>query len=430
MRSKTKQLKAISFFTGAGGLDLGFEAAGVDVRLAVDIMPESCLTLRYNAPEKIVIGPPSSSGDLYEITAPEILDQSGLKKGEIDIVIGGPPCQPFSVAAAQRFLKSDKKFKRKGFDCNEKGQLIFRYAELIATLLPKAFLIENVPGILSIDGGSGIKIVYHMLTKAGYTLSEPFVLDAKDFGAPQNRRRAFVIGTLSGKKITAPTPTHGSKQTFFTKEFTTVSQALFGMPEDLPNNEIRDHKESSLKRYKTLRYGEREPLGRVDRLDPLKPSKTVIAGGSGGGGRSHLHPYQARTMSVRECARLQTFPDSYIFLGKNGRQFTQVGNAVPPLLAEVLARAILEAEFGKTFQDRLVHSIEAPDPEQAAKSVLAQSKRDHSSLLYNDLAKQPMNQKFHSIHDSIANRSGYGQRTMCPPRQGFSTPKNRVPTRP
>ena len=92
-----------------------------------------------------------------------------------------------------------------------------------------------------------------------------------------------------------------------------------------------------------LEYGERDKLGRVDRLDPRLPSKTVIAGGTKGGGRSHLHPFFPRTLSVRECARLQTFPDSYIFTGANARQFTQVGNAVPPLLAYKLATSIKNA---------------------------------------------------------------------------------------
>ena len=92
-----------------------------------------------------------------------------------------------------------------------------------------------------------------------------------------------------------------------------------------------------------LEYGGRDKLGRVDRLDPRLPSKTVIAGGTKGGGRSHLHPFIPRTLSVRECARLQTFPDSYEFTGANARQFTQVGNAVPPLLAYKLALAIKQA---------------------------------------------------------------------------------------
>ena len=96
-----------------------------------------------------------------------------------------------------------------------------------------------------------------------------------------------------------------------------------------------------------LKYGERDKKGRVDRLDPSKPSKTIIAGGTKGGGRSHLHPYIPRTLSVRESARLQTFPDSYIFTGSVARQFTQVGNAVPPILAAQLAKAIKQSYFDK-----------------------------------------------------------------------------------
>src|SRR6185437_8187349 len=113
---------------------------------------------------------------------------------------------------------------------------------------------------------------------------------------------------------------------------------LTGMPQDLPNRVTRRHAPESIARYKTLAFGQREQLGRVDRLDPRRPSKTVIAGGSGGGGRSHLHPFIARTLSVRECARLQTFPDKFVFLGPTARQFTQVGNAVPPVLAAQMGK--------------------------------------------------------------------------------------------
>lgn len=109
------------------------------------------------------------------------------------------------------------------------------------------------------------------------------------------------------------------------------------------NHVTREHNAGSIARYMRLEYGGRDHLGRVDRLDPALPSKTVIAGGTKGGGRSHLHPYYPRTLSVRECARLQTFPDSYEFLGPVARQFTQVGNAVPPLLAYKLALALKEA---------------------------------------------------------------------------------------
>ena len=119
-----------------------------------------------------------------------------------------------------------------------------------------------------------------------------------------------------------------------------VCGAVFGRGlEGALNHETRKHTAESVIRYARLPYGARDKTGRVDRLDPCRPSKTVIAGGAKGGGRSHLHPFP-RTISVRECARLQTFPDSHTFAGATARQFTQVGNAVPPVLAQKIAMQI------------------------------------------------------------------------------------------
>ena len=381
----SKPLNLISFFSGAGGLDLGFEAAGFKVRLAVDNMPEACLTLRENDPKRPVFGPPNDSGDINQLTPDLIYELSKLKPGQIDMIVGGPPCQPFSVAAAQRFLKDDSRFKRVGFSSKDKGQLIFSYVNLICQLKPKAFLIENVPGILSIDGGSGIGVVYETLEAAGYTVSPHFVLNTKNYGVPQSRSRAFVIGTLNGSIVSAPEPTHSDVDTLFQQSFVTVSQALYGLNSETPNMQLRGHKSESITRYKKLNIGEREKLGRVDRLDPLKPSKTVIAGGSSGGGRSHLHPYLARTMSVREAARLQTFPDDYIFHGKNGRQFTLVGNAVPPLMAEVLARKILVDCLKKKPSEVLEYSYKGPPAAIANKKLQADALKKFPKLIYNSM---------------------------------------------
>jgi DNA (cytosine-5)-methyltransferase 1 len=151
--------------------------------------------------------------------------------------------------------------------------------------------------------------------------------------------------------------------------------------------QFREHKSESISRYKKLSIGERERLGRVDRLDPLKPSKTVIAGGSSGGGRSHLHPYLARTLSVREAARLQTFPDDYIFYGKNGRQFTLVGNAVPPLMAEILARKILKDCFNKKKLKELTYSYKGPDSISANKKLQVDSTKNFPHLTYGSQVK-------------------------------------------
>src|SRR5690606_5805428 len=111
------------------------------------------------------------------------------------------------------------------------------------------------------------------------------------------------------------------------------------------NHVTREHSAESILRYMMLEFGGRDQLGRVDRLDPTRPSKTVIAGGTKGGGRSHLHPYIPRTLSVRESARIQTFPDNFVFTGPAARQFTQVGNAVPPILGAQMAASILKSFF-------------------------------------------------------------------------------------
>lgn len=115
------------------------------------------------------------------------------------------------------------------------------------------------------------------------------------------------------------------------------------------------HKAESIRRYMVLQFGGRDKLGRVDRIDPMFPSKTIIAGGTGGGGRSHLHPFVPRTMTVRECARIQTFPDSYVFAGHIARRFTQVGNAVPPLMAYEMAMSIFRSIYDR--RDANVYDI-------------------------------------------------------------------------
>jgi DNA (cytosine-5)-methyltransferase 1 len=378
-------MKVLSLFSGCGGLDLGFEAAGCSTVLAVDTLPPAAETYSLNRPGTSFFGPPSHSGDVRELTLERVEDLMGDDMADLDFIVGGPPCQPFSVAAAQRFLADDPRFKRVGFDSWEKGQLVFEFVNMVRLLRPKAFLIENVPGILSLDGGTGITHVYEELARVGYTLSDPFVVNAKDYGVPQSRVRAFVVGTLKKRRIVAPSPTHAAKSTLFLKRHVSVAQAFFELPRTLPNFETRDHSPKSISRYKKILPGGREPLGRVDRLDPRYPSKTVIAGGSRGGGRSHLHPYEARTLSVRECARLQTFPDDFIFRGSIGRQFTLVGNAVPPLLAEKIARHMLKEIFDFNFSGPCKFEVPEIDQDVAERALLKESELMASHLLYDDL---------------------------------------------
>ena len=332
-REPDTKIPVISFFSGAGGLDLGFETLGFKHTLLVEKIPLFCETLKLNRPHwEVYNGDISNTEEMTTVLGKHI----GNTRPFNGVFIGGPPCQPFSIAANQRFSKSGENFKRVGFAHETNGNLLFDYIELIKTFKPKVFLIENVPGLMEIDDGEQLAKAYADLESAGYKINDPIVLRADHYHVPQQRMRLFVIGSRTKKTFIPPTPT----------SYSMVCGNIFEIPLDGVSNHLtRNHSAESVQRYMKLPYGARDQKGRVDRLDPSKPSKTIIAGGTKGGGRSHLHPYIPRTLSVRESARLQTFPDDYIFTGPVARQFTQVGNAVPPVLAAQLAKAIKDSYF-------------------------------------------------------------------------------------
>lgn len=333
--AKVSDTPIVSFFTGCGGMDLGFEQIGFNHIAAFEHNEIFCRTLRKNRPSWKVFGPPFHKGDVSKFS--EVCEALGplIDEPFEGVFVGGPPCQPFSIAANQRFARSGDNFKRIGFAHEKNGGLLFDFVRLIIRFKPKVFVIENVPGLRDLDGGEQLSAAIELLSDQGYFVNTPMELDAADYGVPQYRQRLFVVGSRANGVFTEPRkyPHIGS------------ASVLANLPNGLPNHETRTHKAGSVERYMQLRYGQRDQLGRVDRLDPTLPSKTVIAGGTKGGGRSHLHPEIPRTLSVRECARLQTFPDKYVFVGPTARQFTQVGNAVPPVLAATLATKLAEAYF-------------------------------------------------------------------------------------
>lgn len=330
---KTNGIPVVSFFSGAGGLDLGFEAAGFSHTILIEKNPLFCETLKFNRPHwDICSGDVSNSQSMIELLSKRIGNTNKFE----GIFIGGPPCQPFSIASNQRFNKNGENFKRTGFAHETNGNLLFDYIELIERFRPRVFLIENVPGLIDVDGGEQLERAYRKLEKCGYQIQEPLILKADYHFVPQQRTRLFIIGNRSNKDFFPPKASQHSLS---------VGPVFELSLEGVENHVTREHSAESVLRYMMLNYGNRDKLGRVDRLDPLLPSKTVIAGGSAGGGRSHLHPYIPRTLSVRESARIQTFPDNYIFVGSVARQFTQVGNAVPPVLGAQLAHAIYKSFY-------------------------------------------------------------------------------------
>lgn len=332
-----RKITHLSLFAGCGGIDLGFKWAGMETVAAVEIKQFACDTLKKNHPSIKIFGPPDCDGDVRNFNA-EVLKKM-IGNTEIDIISGGPPCQPFSVAASQRFYKYDERYKRKGDQDSEKGNLLSEYIRIINEIRPKVFVIENVAALISWNDGKFLEESLKTLDSE-YVYSPPVAVHAHKFGVPQYRERMIIIGTrVSGKR-----PVFNDQTITIDKVFT-VADALADFPENPMNHQLRKHTAESITRYDKLKFGERDQKGRVDRLDPGKPSKTVIAGGENGGGRSHLHPYLPRTTSPRECARFQTFPDDFELCGNMSRQFTQVGNAVPPLLAYFIASYIKKYIF-------------------------------------------------------------------------------------
>jgi DNA (cytosine-5)-methyltransferase 1 len=336
-RGTNHKIPMVSFFTGCGGIDLGFEAAGFEHLAAFEFNELFCKTLRKNRPEWKVFGPPTASGDVSKVSEVIAALEPIIPVNFEGVFAGGPPCQPFSIASNQRFSKAGENFKRVGFSHEKNGNLLFDYVSVIKHFRPACFLIENVPGLRDLDGGEQLSEAIRDLENAGYEVKSPTVLNAADFSVPQYRDRLFVVGTRTNRSIVFPTPNEMQYG---------ASSVLHQHQGKAANTETRSHKLGSVLRYAHLDYGQRDKLGRVDRLSPCRPSKTVIAGGTNGGGRSHLHPEIPRTLSVRECARLQTFPDEYVFVGPTARQFTQVGNAVPPVLAAQLGLSLASSIFG------------------------------------------------------------------------------------
>ncbi len=326
----------VSFFTGCGGMDLGFEAMGFQHTAAFEHSETFCSTLRLNRPNWRVFGPPSHSGDVSDFDTIANTLSEHIKVPFEGVFIGGPPCQPFSIAANQRFSKSGTNFKRVGFNHHKNGSLLFDYIRQVIEFRPAVFVIENVPGLRDVDGGSQLSAAINIVRKEGYEIVDGRIYDTSLHGIPQVRRRMIVVGSrVRGTYPKMPGMPQIGCGSVLTRTCT----------HGLLNHTTRNHKVQSVLRYMRLDYGRRDHLGRVDRLDPMRPSKTVIAGGTRGGGRSHLHPEIPRTLTVRECARLQTFPDDFEFVGSIARQFTQVGNAVPPVFASAIARQVGKAFF-------------------------------------------------------------------------------------
>lgn len=377
----------IDLFAGAGGLAEGFRQAGWRILAGVDNDPSAAATFQQNFPEAVFF-----LDDISALSPATLLEKCSLERGQLDCLIGGPPCQSFSYNNHARSAS------------NHRARLFRQYLRIVATLQPKTLVMENVPGMLTIGNGTIVKEIERKLATLGYE-SCTKILFAEDFGVPQKRRRAFVIATMLGwESLIFPRGTHGPSPKPSEKansyiyrwkprngkvpqQQVTVWNAISDLPpvngsggeEVIPyrrkprtdfQKEIRrgsdlihNHRGHQLtppmiRRIRSVPEGgnwrdiprQLLPAGmkrarksdhtkRYGRLARKGLSSTILTKCDPHWG-SYVHPLEDRTITVREAARLQTFPDRFRFSNSLSKQYELVGNAVPPLLAKQIARSL------------------------------------------------------------------------------------------
>lgn len=334
-------ISVISLFSGGGGLDIGFQKAGYRIIWAIDNNKNAVNTYKKNLGNHIVLD------DIQKIDIKSIPNA--------DVVIGGPPCQSFSLAG-----------KRECDD--ERGRLVWRYLEIIKQVAPKAFLFENVIGIISAKDSQGNRILDNLLkcfAEIGYTVNWKLV-NAADYGVPQLRKRVIIVGT-KGQAFQFPIPTHSAAGKDGKSKYVSVEEAIGDLPlAGTPNCNISEHDYPTMSELDKYICSHVKPGGNYmdipddvpslrirrlkkegghttcyGRMSPQKPAHTINTYFNRPNVGCNIHYKYDRIITLREAMRLQTFPDDYEFdsTSKQGKNLI-IGNAVPPKLAEVLAKQL------------------------------------------------------------------------------------------
>ena len=357
------EIVALSFFSGAMGLDIGMKNGGIDALLACEFNKACRMTIAKNKPEIGLIG------DITDFTAEEILKMAKIPEGrKVDVIFGGPPCQAFSTAG-----------NRKAFD-DERGNVFLKYLSIISEIKPTYVVIENVRGLLStpfkykdieepIKGGA-MMIILDKLKEIGYTVSFN-LYNAAYFGAPQIRERVVIIGKLGGGKVSYLQPTHNEEGTDRLKAWRTLRDAF---DDNLPMN-VEHHfiefPEKRLKYYRISKEGQywkdlpldlqKEALGKsfylgggktgfLRRLSYSRPSPTLVTNPTMPA-TDLAHPTEDRPLSVEEYKSIQEFPESWKVCGGILDQYKQIGNAVPVKLGEAIAKTIIDDMNGIKYEN-------------------------------------------------------------------------------
>lgn len=339
----------IDLFSGCGGLSLGFEQAGFTVKMGIDNWEDAIVTFRRNHPHAMGL-----VADLASQKPEALCASQGLSPGSVDVVVGGPPCQGFSIAG-----------KRQAND--PRNSLYKAFVNFVDYLRPKAFVLENVPNLLSIGNGKIRDKIIGDFKRLGYNITFQ-ILTASDYGVPQNRRRVIFVGLNNGNTYEFPSAKTPEQKV-------TTRDALSDLPEESlddgapyamsANSEFQElmrqgslgvfNHQTTVHLPETIKVISMVPDGgnfkslprhlwqtrKVNiawtRMHSLKPSFTIDTGHN-----HHFHYEYNRVPTTRESARIQSFPDAFIFVGGKTSQLKQVGNAVPPLMAQRVAHRLLE----------------------------------------------------------------------------------------
>lgn len=337
-----EKYSVIDLFSGAGGLHIGFERAGFDIKLCVDNDDLVNRTHKRNFPDI-----PFIKDDIRNVSADDIREY--LDDGVVDVVIGGPPCQGFSTIGKR--VSSNPTVRAKHDPRNE---LVLIYANLIKQLRPKFIVMENVKGILTMKNGAYLTNVLTQLREAGYNVDYKLI-NMADYGVPQIRERVVIIGNRLGLPVEFLPIDHSDNPDDELPMWNSCWDVLCDLVPlgDMPdfNHVALKHTEKIIARYKLIPEGGRLPEDSLPpdlyrknfgntykRLDRNRPALTMVPGNDA----FPIHPSLHRSLTVREAARIQTFPDEIIFEGNRRQQGHQVGNAVPPVFSEKLAQFIKE----------------------------------------------------------------------------------------
>lgn len=356
-------MNVIDLFCGCGGISEGFRLAGFNIVGGIDFDDESIKTYQRNFPSAKAI-----CADLLQFDDAMILNEFG--QANVDVIVGGPPCQGFS--AANRWQKENE---------DPRNKLFFEYLRFVDVLKPKIVMIENVRGILSSNNGYARTRIEELLNNLGYQVNCN-VLNASEYGVPQNRFRAFFVATSKNlinhkfdfnkiKKLSKVDVKDAIGELYNTKE----SDKEFIILKSKPNSEYREYlrSESNLIFNHEIRFPAEITQKRISHVPQggnwmdiprelfsnerdnrhssafkrLKEDSCSVTIDTGNAHSNYFHPKYNRIPTVREAARIQSFNDDYVFLGSRTSQYRQVGNAVPPLLAKAVATEILELIYNK-----------------------------------------------------------------------------------